>query len=51
MHGVKLVPIPDPEREGKRTLRCAYCNRRFINVNRYRLHWRVMHDPHIGRNK
>lgn len=47
--GKKLGPIPEPEPVGKRTLRCREpgCNRRFTSANRYRLHWRIVHDPNM----
>lgn len=41
-------PIPPALPEGQRQLRCPEpgCNRRFIRIARYELHWRVAHcDP------
>lgn len=42
-----LPPIPEPANEGRRQFRCPVpdCNRRFLSLDRYRLHWRTIHCP------
>lgn len=37
------VTIPTPPTVGKRLVACPVCHRRFKNLNRYDLHYRMSH--------
>jgi hypothetical protein len=37
------VPIPTPPTVGKRLVACPVCHRRFKNLVRYELHYRMTH--------
>jgi hypothetical protein len=43
----RVVHVPSPEEVTRTQIRCPEpgCNRRFTKLDRYKLHWLVVHEP------